>query len=195
MAKTPHRGLRPAQGLYIVFNRSVAEEATRRFPARVRCATAHSLVFRAVAGPYWHLLSGARIPSPRVEAALGITLPLTLGGKVIEPWTLAYIAQHTVRTFCCSAARMSFSRAWTFSWDLSAGHAGRRLIGPGSQIRSPTYTVTGWPATISSLRGLKPSRSAPRTDAVLPCRIIAVILGKPNISKPQSTHALAASVA
>ena len=36
------------RGLYLAFNRSIALEARARFPARVHCATAHSLAFRGV---------------------------------------------------------------------------------------------------------------------------------------------------
>src|SRR5260370_33543798 len=35
-------------GLYLAFNRSIADEAKDRFPARVTCATSHSLAFRGV---------------------------------------------------------------------------------------------------------------------------------------------------
>ena len=36
------------RGLYIAFNRSIADEARRRFPASVHCSTSHSVAFRAV---------------------------------------------------------------------------------------------------------------------------------------------------
>ena len=39
------------RGLYLAFNRSIAQEAQSRFPARVHCATSHSVAFpRRVAG-------------------------------------------------------------------------------------------------------------------------------------------------
>ncbi|MFJ9523648.1 UvrD-helicase domain-containing protein [Kitasatospora sp. NPDC101801] len=94
----------PRRGLYLAFNKSVADEAARTFPDRVRCATAHSLAFRAVAAPYQHRLGGSRIPTHAVATALGITRPLSLGeGKVLEPWTLAHITLRTVRAYCWSA--------------------------------------------------------------------------------------------
>ena len=43
----PERG-----GLYIAFNRSIADEAARKFPDHVDCRTAHSLAFRAVGYQY-----------------------------------------------------------------------------------------------------------------------------------------------
>lgn len=35
-------------GLYVAFNRSIADEAARKFPHHVDCRTAHSLAFRAI---------------------------------------------------------------------------------------------------------------------------------------------------
>ncbi|MEU9044624.1 MULTISPECIES: UvrD-helicase domain-containing protein [unclassified Kitasatospora] len=90
-------------GLYIVFNKAAASEAKRRFPARVQCTTAHSLAYRSVGHRYRNRLSSPRIPSRKVAAALGIHQDLELGGKVLEPWNLAYVATETVRGFCLSA--------------------------------------------------------------------------------------------
>ena len=36
------------RGLYLAFNRSIADEARRRFPATVKCSTSHSVAFRDV---------------------------------------------------------------------------------------------------------------------------------------------------
>jgi len=50
--------------LYLAFNRAIADEAQRKFPARVECKTAHALAFRAqarwiagreVVGQWWKL--------------------------------------------------------------------------------------------------------------------------------------------
>jgi superfamily I DNA/RNA helicase len=47
------------RGLYLAFNRSIAEEARKRFPGRVTCATSHSIAFRgirqALGYPDWKL--------------------------------------------------------------------------------------------------------------------------------------------
>lgn len=39
-------------GLYIAFNKRIAEEADAKFPFNVRCSTAHSLAFRAIRNQY-----------------------------------------------------------------------------------------------------------------------------------------------
>ena len=59
------------RGLYLAFNRSIANEAQARFPARVRCATAHSIAFRQVRSqldyPEWKL-TGSLTPNVIAEA-------------------------------------------------------------------------------------------------------------------------------
>lgn len=48
--KTAARNMPMRQGLYIAFNKSIAEEAEREFPRSVWCKTSHSLAFKSVAG-------------------------------------------------------------------------------------------------------------------------------------------------
>jgi hypothetical protein len=45
-------GSTPKRGLYLAFNRSIADEARRRFPASVHCSTSHSVAFRSVRGAF-----------------------------------------------------------------------------------------------------------------------------------------------
>lgn len=40
------------KGLYLSFNKNIAEEAKGRFPSNVKCSTVHSLAFRAVCDEY-----------------------------------------------------------------------------------------------------------------------------------------------
>lgn len=77
----------PKRALYLAFNRSIALQAQGRFPARVTCATSHSVAFRGVRRafgyPEWKL-TGSLSPSLIVEAfsmpeaillSNGVTLP------------------------------------------------------------------------------------------------------------------------
>ena len=41
-------GSKPSPALYLAFNRSIASEARGRFPEHVKCATMHSIAFRAI---------------------------------------------------------------------------------------------------------------------------------------------------
>jgi hypothetical protein len=104
MAATVMRG----RGLYIAFNRSIAQDAKRSFPGHVQCATAHALAFRAIGHLYAH-----RLPDPKrktrlayptgVDAAalVGIVGPLQLGAdNQIGPKTLYQYVVDTVKKFC-----------------------------------------------------------------------------------------------
>jgi superfamily I DNA/RNA helicase len=44
--------LAPKRGLYLAFNKSIADEAKSRFPLNMDCRTAHSLAFHAAGRPY-----------------------------------------------------------------------------------------------------------------------------------------------
>lgn len=44
--------LKGKRGLYIAFNKTIADEAARRFPSHVECRTAHSLAYAAVGSRY-----------------------------------------------------------------------------------------------------------------------------------------------
>ena len=48
------------RGLYLAFNRSIAEDARARFPQQVACATSHSIAFRGIRRhfglPEWKLM-------------------------------------------------------------------------------------------------------------------------------------------
>lgn len=91
-------------GLYVAYNRSIADEARRSFPANVSCSTAHSLAFRAIGRNYSHRLNSKRLPAREIAQLLGIRQPLQVSEDVLlPPEQLAQIAMGTVKTFCRSA--------------------------------------------------------------------------------------------
>jgi hypothetical protein len=94
------------RGMYLAFNKAIAQEARRRFPPSVRCHTSHSLAFRAVGYAYMHRMQVPRMPSWQVAAILGIdrTKAVKIGDRAVTGRTLAYIAMRTVREFCYSAS-------------------------------------------------------------------------------------------
>ena len=65
----------PQKGLYLAFNRSIAEEAKQKFPIQVTCATGHSIAFRHVLRnfgyPEWKLTGSL---TPNIVAA-SFTMP------------------------------------------------------------------------------------------------------------------------
>src|SRR5262245_57460276 len=73
------------RGLYVAFNKAIADEARRRFGANVECRTAHSLAFRAVGRSYQdRLRAQARIPAAQTAELLGITRDLPIGGHGVK---------------------------------------------------------------------------------------------------------------
>uniref|UniRef100_A0A3P8WSL3 F-box DNA helicase 1 n=1 Tax=Cynoglossus semilaevis TaxID=244447 RepID=A0A3P8WSL3_CYNSE len=79
--------------LYVAFNKSVANEARRRFPGNVDCRTVHSLAFRD---------TGQRYKSKLTTAlnlfSISLVLPPGRGG-----YTKAKVVASTLRTFMASA--------------------------------------------------------------------------------------------
>lgn len=92
------------RGLYVAYNKAIAQDAQQSFPADVRCATAHSLAFGAVGRQFKHRLGGSRLPAHQVAKALGITQPVKLDDKYLAPGQLARMAIETVTRFCRSAS-------------------------------------------------------------------------------------------
>ncbi len=56
--------VKPRQrGVYIAYNRAIADEARKSFPASVTCRTEHSFAFAVVGRRYAHRLNGPRLPA------------------------------------------------------------------------------------------------------------------------------------
>lgn len=92
------------KGIYIAYNKAIAEDAKRSFPAGVQCATAHSFAYAAVGRMFRHRLNGPRIPAAQTAKILGITRPLTAGaGMILAPQKTARLVMETVQRFCRSA--------------------------------------------------------------------------------------------
>jgi len=90
------------RGLYMAFNRVIAEDAKRSFPSSVSCATAHSLAFRAIVRtlgyPDWKL-TGALTPNTILEQ---FRMPPVLefrSGVTLTKWAYGSILLHTIRRF------------------------------------------------------------------------------------------------
>jgi hypothetical protein len=93
------------RGIYVAYNRAIADDAKRSFPPNVTCATAHSLAFRAVGRSFAHRLRAPRTPARELARQLAITRPVGLDrGQVLAPAQAARMAMDTVARFCHSAA-------------------------------------------------------------------------------------------
>jgi hypothetical protein len=91
------------RGLYVAYNRAIADDAKRDFPAGVQCSTAHSLAYGAVGRDYRHRLNGPRVPARETARILRINEPVKLGDLYLAPNQLARLAMEMVARFCRSA--------------------------------------------------------------------------------------------
>jgi hypothetical protein len=90
------------QGLYLAFNRSIANEARSRFPGSVQCATSHSVAFRSVRKafgyPEWKL-TGSLTPDLVADA---FHMPATISfacGLVLERRSYAPVLIDALKRF------------------------------------------------------------------------------------------------
>jgi hypothetical protein len=97
-ASTPKR-----RGLYVAYNRAIADDAKRDFPASAQCSTAHALAYGAVGRVYRHRLNGPRVPARETARILGINEPLRLGERTLAPNQVARLVMEAVDRFCRSA--------------------------------------------------------------------------------------------
>ncbi|MEU4303013.1 UvrD-helicase domain-containing protein [Kitasatospora aureofaciens] len=99
------------RGLYISFNRAIADDARGRFGWNVECRTAHSLAFKAVGRSYGpRLKSSARIPAKQTARLLGITSDLMVDGTKITIAHQARLVMGMVRRFCYTTDRQVMAR-------------------------------------------------------------------------------------
>ncbi|MCQ0003185.1 UvrD-helicase domain-containing protein [Streptomyces sudanensis] len=99
------------RGLYVAFNRAIADDARGRFGPNVQCRTAHSLAFRAVGHHYRERLdASARIPAKHTARLLGITRDLDVGSRQIKVTHAARLVMGMVRKFCYTTDRQVMAR-------------------------------------------------------------------------------------
>lgn len=92
------------RGRYIAFNKSIALEAQRTFPATVKSGTAHSLAYALVGKHYRERLDAPRMSSAKLAQVLGIRFrEVRIGEKRLTAAGLCYAAQETVIRYCQSA--------------------------------------------------------------------------------------------
>ncbi len=93
------------RGVYIAFNRAVAEEARASFLSSTYCATGHSLAFQAV-GYHFASRLNERVTAKAVAEKLGLRRWVSTppGRKNVSPWKVASLAVQTVQRYCQSAA-------------------------------------------------------------------------------------------
>ncbi|MFI7388677.1 UvrD-helicase domain-containing protein [Streptomyces sp. NPDC049813] len=99
------------RGMYIAFNRPIAQEARARFDDNVHCSTSHGLAYRALGGHFKARLDAPRhMPLWRTAQLLGIDRDLAIGGRRLKPTTLAHHVMEMVRHFCYSTDQQVAAR-------------------------------------------------------------------------------------
>jgi hypothetical protein len=99
------------RGLYVAFNRAIADDARRRFRPNVQCRTAHSLAFEAVGRHYRDRLDiSARIPASQTARMLEITRDLQIDDRVVKVKHQARLVMGMIRRFCYTSDRQVMAR-------------------------------------------------------------------------------------
>ncbi len=91
------------RGRYLAYNRAIAQDAAARFPAHVRCKTAHALAYAALGHRYSRRLNAPRRPAWQTGQALGMTKALHIADRELTQRTLSNAALRTVTRFCHTA--------------------------------------------------------------------------------------------
>jgi hypothetical protein len=91
------------RGLYVAFNKPIADEARNRFGRNVECRTSHSLAHRAVGRRFQDRLDASRhMPLKRTAQLLGLDRDLAVGKRRLKATTQARLVMEMVRRFCYS---------------------------------------------------------------------------------------------
>ncbi|MFI7598397.1 UvrD-helicase domain-containing protein [Actinoplanes sp. NPDC049681] len=92
------------RGIYVAYNRSIVDNAQRRFPGNVKCYTAHQLAYESIGHRYASRLDGFRLPYRAIIPMLAIDSPIVLSDRrVIDEREQVRLAMQTVGKFCRSA--------------------------------------------------------------------------------------------
>lgn len=89
------------QGLYLAFNKKIADEAKASFPGRVDCRTTHSLAFQSIKGRYQNIAKLTTSIFPKQLAALRKYNKLSFSSTfALGETQLAFLVLKTVSAFC-----------------------------------------------------------------------------------------------
>ena len=92
------------KGLYVAFNRAIAQEAQAKFPANVTVKTIHALAMHGTGFAFKDRLNKPTVPLYLAANRLGIFGDFTpTADRRLRPTTQAGLAMRTVRRFCASS--------------------------------------------------------------------------------------------
>lgn len=92
------------KGIYVAYNRAIADDARASFPDNVQCATAHSFAFRATGQQYKHRLEAPRMKPWDFPKLIGIYSPMEVAPMMfLSPMKLGRLVRDGLDRFCYSA--------------------------------------------------------------------------------------------
>ncbi|WP_344443722.1 hypothetical protein [Kitasatospora nipponensis] len=110
------------RGPYVVFDKSIAEDAKKRFGVNVECRTAHSLEFQSVGRTYRERINrSARVPAWQTAQQLGIGRDLPVNSTRISVKHQARLVMGMVRRFCYTTDRQLTARHLDWANGLDTG--------------------------------------------------------------------------
>ncbi|MFE3150700.1 hypothetical protein ACFXJ6_29240 [Streptomyces sp. NPDC059218] len=99
------------RGVYVSFNREIADHAKTVFGPNVECRTAHSFAYRAVGRRYAdRIQKSAHLPPAESARRLGLRRDLVVNGRVIKVNHQARLVMGMVRRFCYTTAEKVMAR-------------------------------------------------------------------------------------
>ncbi|MEV7611682.1 UvrD-helicase domain-containing protein [Streptomyces sp. NPDC089799] len=99
------------RGVYVSFNREIADHAKSVFGPNVECRTAHSFAYRAVGRRYAdRIRKSAHLPPAETARRLGLRRDLVVNGRIIKINHQARLVMGMVRRFCYSTAESVMGR-------------------------------------------------------------------------------------
>jgi hypothetical protein len=99
--------VRNGRGLYLAFNRAIADEATNEFPKGVDCRTTHSVALRAIRDSYKYSKSKLfdKIGAKQLAKVLELGRISITDAMTLNDVQQAYLFLSTIRRFCQSGDR------------------------------------------------------------------------------------------
>ena len=90
------------RGTYLAFNKSISEDAKKKFPGTIACSTQHSLAFRSFNGVYdFEKLTG-NVNGGFIAAKFNLKTYNVNPQLEIRPRGVGYLAHQTIRRWCSS---------------------------------------------------------------------------------------------
>jgi hypothetical protein len=154
---------RGCRGRYLVFNRSICNDAKGSFPPSCRVSTVHSLARSSHGQAFAHRLDSARMRSDQIARMIGIRSPIVLdvGGarRSLNTGYLAGLVMAAATTFANSDRLEPSRRDFAYIDGIDLAGAGKRAYDnndPVAQELEPALRVA-W-ADLTNPGGLLPFR-------------------------------------